>query len=83
MTCDMISYTVGPVLGGMAALVLDGTAMVPLGAAAGVVLTIVAMTRKFTKMEDAIEQMQSDVKEMKAIIKSRAYNSPGNKENAE
>jgi negative regulator of sigma E activity len=67
----------------MAALVLDGTAMVPLGAAAGVVLTIIAMTRKFTKMEDAIEQMQNDICEMKVIIKSRAYNSPGNKENQE
>ena len=78
-----MSYTLGPILGAMAALVLDGTAMVPLGAAGGVVLTIIVMTRKFTKMEDDIEQVKRDIIEMKTLLKSRAFNSPGNKENAE
>ena len=45
---------IGPTIGMIAAVVLDGAAMIPLGAACGVILVIWQMSSRWTKVEDAI-----------------------------
>jgi hypothetical protein len=47
----------GPVMGSLAAVVLDGASYMPLGAAAGVILTVVMLTRRWTKLEDSQQEM--------------------------
>lgn len=52
---------VGPVLGIIATVIFDQNSLIPLGAAAGVIVTIVFMTRRWTKMEDDIEMIKRDL----------------------
>lgn len=70
---DNVLVTIGPVIGTLAAIVLDGTAMVPLGAAAGVVLVVWQMSARYTKVEDAIRantaELCSQKEEMREIRK--------------
>lgn len=53
----------GPVLGGLAAMVIDGTSMIPLGAAAGVVFTVVRLTQRWQRLEDRLESQEERMDE--------------------
>jgi hypothetical protein len=57
-----LDAAVGPVVGMVGAVTLDGAAMIPLGAALGAVVTLVGlsikMTKQWTVMEQTISRMQ-------------------------
>lgn len=68
---DAIKSAAGPLFGGFAALVIDGTTMVPMGCAAGVILTIVSMTRRWTLFEAKLEDQANRLHRIEKLLETR------------
>lgn len=63
-----ILMLIGPTMGVLAGATIDEKSLIPLGAAAGVVVTVIALTRRVTKWEDAIESNTKMVQGMTKMM---------------
>jgi hypothetical protein len=66
----------GPVFGALFALVIDGSSMIPLGAAAGVILTVVMLTRRWTSMEIQLKEFHDSFEKRLSSIERKMENLP-------
>ncbi len=60
-----------PVFGAFSALVIDGTSMVPLGAAAGVIGAVVMLTRRWTILEDKLDAFNTRMEKLEKLLETR------------
>jgi hypothetical protein len=66
-----ISTWVWPVIGAASVSIISDASLIPLGAAAGVIFVVVKLTHRFTRMEDAIDQLSREVSGMRETLMTR------------
>lgn len=72
---DMVAW---PIFGAFSALVIDGTSMVPLGAAAGVIGAVVMLTRRWTILEDKLDAFNTRLEKLEKLLETRpCFYKPG------
>ena len=77
-TIEAINSVKPVIIGALGAVVLDGTSMIPLGAAAGVILVVYRMTRRWTQVEDQVENMGEKLERIEILLQTRPCFKNGN-----
>jgi hypothetical protein len=68
---ENIEDIAGPMLGALAAVVLDGNTMIPMGAAAGVIWAVYRLTRRVTIWDSSLRSHSAQLDEIRSLLMTR------------